>query len=232
MACQSFLTSGWNLRRASLTALIALGGCMKIYPDPELPDAKFEWFTGDCENGGVEIDIAITGVDDPTEHHELTVPCSDEKATIKDVKRQRFNVMAQTRDAMGEGKMAYTEVLDLRNGYDTTAYLYFGTFDNFYAVWRFEVGTTCASVGANLVNIEFYVGDQFYSATGGSCADGMLIGSCDPGVYSVIARAMDFNTFETFAVSQPVEVTLTKDFANIGPLLLVPCAPDCPPFPQ
>jgi hypothetical protein len=219
------------LRRASVLLLVVLGGCMKIYPDPELPDAKFEWFTGDCESGA-EMSIAITGIDDPTEHHEVTAVCSDEKATIKDVSRQRYNVAAQTLDEMGNVSMGLSDVLDLRNGYDRTAYLYFGSFSDYIAIWRFDMDATCASLGANLVNIEFYLDDQFRTASGATCTDGMLFSSGEPGVYSVIARAMDFQTLETFAVSEPQpDVVLGNGLVTIGPLLLTPCAPDCPPAP-
>jgi hypothetical protein len=219
------------LRRASLIALVALGGCMKIYPDPELPDAKFEWFTGDCGEG-TQMSIAITGVDDPTEHHETTALCSDEKATIKDVSRQRYTITAETQDDMGNVRMGMSDVLDLRNGYDRTAYLYFGSFSDFIAIWRFDMGASCASLGANLVSIEFYVEDQFRTATGRGCTDGMLFDMGEPGIYSVIARAMDYETLETFAISQPLpDVVLGNGLANIGPLLLTPCAPDCPPLP-
>jgi hypothetical protein len=213
--------------------LVALGasGCMKIYPDPELPDAKFEWFTGDCD-ATAEMSISITGVDDPTEHHEVTAVCSDEKTTIKDVSRQRYTVTAQTLDEMGNVKMGVSDVLDLRNGYDRTAYIYFGSFSDFIAIWRFDMGATCASVGANLVNIEFYVDNQFRTASGQTCTDGMLFSSGEPGVYSVIARAMDYETLETFAISQPQSgVVLGNGLVTIGPLLLTPCAPDCPPLP-
>ena len=205
------------------------GGCMKIYPDPELPDAKFEW--SDCMGDDAStVAIAITGVDDPTEHHELTAACTDLEATIKDVARQRFNVSAELRDSMGTvTPAAEGGVLDLRNGFDETAYLYFGSFENFVVTWRFDMGATCASLGANEVNVSFSMNGQLSFGQGSTCSDGGLVGQGSPGVYSVTAAAIDFMTNETFAISQPIpDVTLGDGVTEIGPLILTPCAPNCP----
>jgi hypothetical protein len=102
---------------------------MKIYPDPELPDIDVEWSEPDCDDGAVDVALSLIGVDDPALRQEQTIPCADLNATFADVSRQRHRIEARLLDGQGaELNMAEYEV-DLRDGLDETAYLYFGHFD-------------------------------------------------------------------------------------------------------
>src|SRR5262249_45758768 len=64
--CRSCRTSESNLRRSDLLVLAGLAGCMRIYPDPELPDLTVEWDEFECMDATADIAITVTGVDTPT----------------------------------------------------------------------------------------------------------------------------------------------------------------------
>ncbi|MBL0219514.1 MAG: hypothetical protein IPQ07_37305 [Myxococcales bacterium] len=66
------------MRRVDRLALAALGltGCMRIYPDPELPDVTVLWGEQDCRDGTGNVAITLTGVDTPSTA-TTTVPCTD-----------------------------------------------------------------------------------------------------------------------------------------------------------
>src|SRR5262245_58772409 len=92
--CPSFRMSGWSLRRADpvvgvLVALaLALGGCMRIYQDSELPDVSARWGEPDCGGGTGNVALTLRGVDTPSTV-ELSVPCTEYGATFVDVAFER-----------------------------------------------------------------------------------------------------------------------------------------------
>ena len=223
------------MRRAELAllALVLLGasGCMKIYPDPELPDVLVEWYEGDCQDDGVNIEITMTGVDDPTERHTATVACEMMKTTFKDVSRQRFHVTGSLVDGMG-GVFAASEAdVDLRNGFDETAYLYFGVaFSNFRVSWTFDMGDTCTSLNADGVQVIFLRNGEPYFASGGPCELGTINDSGQPGTYSVGAAAFDFDGVTVAYSMQPIpDVTIGfSGHVDIGTIVLTACGSTCP----
>src|ERR1051325_8713627 len=97
---RSFRTSGWNLFRASLVAVIALGGCMRIYPDPDLPDVEVSWTKDDCAPGTGDVVVSLVGVDTPSYRSDVTVACNTLKTTYNDVARERYRVEGQLLDTM------------------------------------------------------------------------------------------------------------------------------------
>ena len=42
---------------------LALGGCMVIYPDPELPDVVARWYEDDCHADSSNVVMTLAGVD-------------------------------------------------------------------------------------------------------------------------------------------------------------------------
>ena len=116
------------MRRAELLIVtMTLGGCMRIYPDPELPDVTVTWFEQDCRDGAVAVAITLTGLDTPSTV-TTTVPCADLTVEFPDVARQRFHVGGALLDLAGNVSSTSEADVDLRTGFDQTADLYFGGF--------------------------------------------------------------------------------------------------------
>jgi len=228
------------LRRASLAivfvaAALGASGCMKIYPDPELPDVKVEWFEGDCGNG-VDISLVLTGVDDPSEHYEMTVACDAYKTAFKDVKRQRFRLDGTLLDSSGGvvGESAYD--VDLRNGFDVTASLFFGGADSFRVAYVFDAGATCQSLAADEVDVVFSMGGQVFATAGVPCDFGEVSSYASPGTYSMMGFALRYTNNSGIVVAatqQPLDNILIQSGlrVDLGTIVLTPCGSTCPdPF--
>jgi len=216
------------LRRADLLAVLALSGCMKIYPDPELPDAVVEWYPEDC-NAGAIVALSLVGIDTPATRMDVDVACETGKHTFVDVARERFRVEGAVLEA-GEITSTASYDIDLRDGLDDTAYLYFslGVFDNYKVAWTFDMGATCESLGAESVMIAFAEpGQQDAFGWTASCDFGMYRGVVGEGTYTVRAIAMDSGT--PVAVSPPTPaVTITfMNITDLGTLVMSPCAGEC-----
>lgn len=190
---------------------------MRIYPDPELPDVDVEWLAEDCRAGDEMVYLALDGLDSMT-HVERTVACTAVKATFEDVKRERFHIRGELRDATGATITENEYEVDLRHGLDQTAYLYFGAFDTFRVAWIFDMGATCAAVGARDVELSF--SDQFgYQYP---CEFGRLSGSAPDGDFTITLRAKDADGMPV-AESTPVDVTLdSTKLTDLGTLTLYP----------
>src|SRR5688572_16748673 len=159
---------------------------MKIYPDPELPDVQVEWYEGDCAGDVANIDIVMTGIDDPSERYTATLACTAMKTEFADVTRQRFHVTGVLKDAMGADAGTTETDVDLRNGFDETAFLYFGiAFTNFRIAWTFDMGASCESLGADGVDVMFEQNGQFAFIHGGWCDLNMLTGNAFGGPFTV-----------------------------------------------
>ena len=160
-ASPSSRTSESSLRRAELLAAfaVALGGCMRIYPDPELPDVKVTWFEDDCQPGTGDISITLIGMDSDV-RIPLTAPCSDLEATLVDVARERYRFEALLEGDDGEVFSRYDSLIDLRDGIDERVDMYFGGFSNFRVAWTFEGGATCESLGAEGISLTFTYPDR------------------------------------------------------------------------
>lgn len=204
---------------------------MKIYPDPELPDIDVEWFDGDCMNESDTIRLVLSGVDDPSVQQELTAECSDVKTTFVDVPRQRYKLSASLLDATGdEFSRSPAQELDLRNGIDETAYVYFGGFNNFYVSWQFEAGVTCGSLGAEFVSALLLDPDgTTVAASGSQCFDMTIFGSGPNGTYDIDVVAYDENGNAVATAPRFEDVVLSFDMSvNLGVVTLTPCGASCP----
>jgi hypothetical protein len=212
-----------------IACVAALGGCMKIYPDPELPDVEVEWYDIDCRDGEGDVALTLIGVDDTTLRNQLTVPCSDLKATFKDVARQRYMLEGSLLDDTGvEFNRSPQMEIDLRNGIDEIAYLYFGGFSNFRIEWTFDMGATCGSLAVDGIQIEFATEGQALYHAGTYCQGTPHFGSAPDGIYTVTVRATANGT--TVAVSPELpDVLIDFDtFSDLGTVVLTPCGGDCP----
>lgn len=231
MGSQSFRTSGSSLRRAKSLALaaLALGGCMKIYPDPELPDIEVTWFESDCREGADVVALSLIGFDDTSFRSDVTVACSDAKKTFADVARERYRFEAELRSATGEMLSSYNEDLDLRNGLDRELSLYFGGFENVRVAWTFDMGAMCASLAVDNVMIEFT--DASFAepfAFAAPCELAVLFTSVPDGIYTVVARAVSGGSTVAVSLPSPAVSISFESFTDIGTLVMTPCGSSCP----
>lgn len=227
---RSSRTSVSSFSRASLLAAVVLGGgCMKIYPDAELPDVEAEWPDVDCRGNAGEVTLVLVGVDDTAFRQERNVPCLDLGATFADVPRQRFRIEAALHAQTGEVTASYDEDLDLRDGLDARSYVYFGGYDNLRVGWTFDVGASCTSLGATAVMLEFSTPQLPHPATFVPPCEASPFSTYLPeGVYTIIARAIAGEV--TLAISpRTPELTVTADgLTDAGTLVLSPCGAACP----
>jgi len=201
---------------------------MKIYPDPELPDVKVEWLDQDCENGS-EVAVSLIGVDTPASRIDKVVACTDVTYTFVDVARERFRVEGELRDQAGEVFGNAQQDVDLRNGFDVTAFLYFGSFDNFRVRWTFDMGASCQSLAADTVLIVFSNLDgQVAWGLELPCDLGVVSTTMPTGTYTVHAEATaDSSTVALSPASAPLTI-MPKGIADAGTLVLSPCGAMCP----
>lgn len=205
-----------------VTAIVALGGCMVIYPDPELPDVVARWYEEDCRPGLGNVAIAL--VDFDTESRvEVTVPCTDLTASFVDVARERYRVEAFLQDTGGDAFSRSDAEADLRDGFDERVDLYFGAFSNFRVAWAFAMGATCESLGAEAMSIRFSNPDmtpafQTYAA----CAQTPFFGQYPDGTYTLRLEAMAGTTpVATSPESEEFEIA-DPELTNLGVVTLSP----------
>jgi hypothetical protein len=120
--------------------------------------------------------------------------------------------------------------LDLRNGIDETAYLYFGGFNNFSVGWQFEGGATCSSAQVTFIDVRLSLPDDTQVfGSGAPCQAMFLYANAPEGVYNVDVFAVD-NNGSTVASAPRIEgVELTFDrVTDLGIVTLAPCGDQCP----
>ena len=220
------------MRRAELASIaLVLAGCMKIYPDPELPDVEVEWFDSDCEDDTGDVSLVMTGVDDTTERHEVTVPCTTAKTTFNDVSRQRFLIAGQLLDTSGGLYSAAETGVDLRNGFNESAFLAFGSYQNLHFSWLFDMGATCESLHADRVLFLLAIDGQLYSSNEAPCYFGAMGVSAPIGTFSATAYAYQLTSETLVAESQPIDPIVIDPGmrVDLGTVVLTPCAPCAQP---
>lgn len=201
---------------------------MTIYPDPELPDVAVEWLDTDCRPGTGDVALTLVGVDDPSFRAELRVPCSDLEATFADVPRERFRLEATRYASSGEASSMYNEQLDLRDGLDARSFVLFDIY-NVRVAWSFDMGASCASLGAKAVLVELSPSSVPDPITlGVPCELTPVLAQVPDGLYTITARAVAGQT--TLAVSPPsAELAISADaFTDAGTLVMSPCGAACP----
>jgi len=222
------------LRRTELALAFALlAGCMKIYPDPELPDVEVSWFAIDCGFGPSTITIELNGIDTPSTHLAQTAPCAlDTEASLAypDLARERYSIAGSVLDTNNQpvSRAESYEDIDLRNGNDITTSLFFDTLNDISVSWTFADETaTCESLAVETVQVRFTPQGKPGFTVERPCSLGAYFGGTAAGVYTVSARALSSGT--TIATS-PESAPITVDEHNFidVPLTLTACAPACP----
>jgi hypothetical protein len=211
------------LRRAELVAILAvvLGGCMRIYPDPELPDVEVTWFEDDCAPGRGNVTMTLIGLDSET-RVPLTVPCSDVKATFADVARERYRFEGFLEDADGEVFARNDSLIDLRDGLDEEVYLYFGSYSNFRVAWRFDMGAACETLEMWVLLTFSHPDGTPAFLSSAPCLLTPFFGQFLAGTYTVQLSAMDESTtVATSPESEPFEL-FEDELTDIGTMTLSP----------
>lgn len=218
------------MRRTSLLLGGVLAGCMRIYADPELPDIKVQWNDTSCRDGIGDVEITLTSLDSDIKLTS-TVACTDVKTRFVDLARERFHVVGVLLDDSGAAfSTSGSGDVDLRNGFDKAAGLYFDSFSNVGATWSFANGASCASLGASTVAVELSRPElpdaERYDTP---CENAIAPGSVAPATYTIRMRALDaaLTTVAVSPASAAVEIT-ARGYTNAGAFVLTPCGAACP----
>jgi hypothetical protein len=211
-----------SLRRTErgLALVVALAGCMRIYPDPELPDLEISWYVEDCE--GTEIELALTGVDAERRYDARAGACDMDGLSIVDLPRERYRLEGTVVEPDGTRSGSALTDVDLRAGNDDRAYLFLGA-GYLHVGWRFDMGASCSSLGADLVSISF-AEDTMYAVP---CSFGSITVFPGPGTYTIRLRALAGDT-PVAASDEVPEVVIRRGYVDLGIVTLTPCAGDCP----
>ena len=219
------------MRRAELViAALGLTGCMKIYPDPELPDVTVTWGEQDCRDGTGNVAVTLTGID-AASTTTSSVPCTDLTVVFPDVARQRFHVEGTLLDLAGNAFITSDGGdVDLRNGFDQSTGLYFDGFSNFRVAWMFDGGGTCASVGAASVRIVFSLpGMPEIDGFQYPCELSMLSRMVVPETYTAHLEASSGQQRVVALSQETAPFVITENgFVDLGTLTLTPCGVACP----
>jgi hypothetical protein len=223
---------------AVATAALALGACMKIYPDPELPDIVVEWSVEE----GCSTDVATMRIeavrdaapDEPPVVEDVV--CSSGEGRIEDLARERYTVTVVLLDDEGE-ILGRAEPLDadLRDGTSSREHVWFFLRDEglVTVAWSFANGETCASLGAMSIQIEaFPTEDPLLgnSVIGADCSEDFLpyYGTLLAGSYTFQIRAYEDATFTLRAASDLLENQIVPDkgaVLDLGTLEVHRCPP-------
>jgi hypothetical protein len=227
-----------DLRLAAFIAVTA--SCMRIVPDPELPDVIVEW-PDTCGDDGVTVRVVVASPDGSEVSQD--VACADSSVRVEDLERDSHTITASLLDASGGvlGRAMPSEV-DLRAGHSRRASVSeFARDHSFYRIaWMFEGGDTCASVDATTMLIDLQNGERavWYGA---SCDGGTLDAPVpiEPGTYTLQLFARRAGDDAAVAASQPRPDVVIPDrgvLVDLGAIALTRCTPLCdiplPPEPR
>jgi len=222
-------------RCAAAAAVVALtlGGCMRIYPDPELPDVVVEWSAErECVQDTDRVAVSLMTVDPAAEVGAVTAPCRDGTLRFDDVERVRYQVVSRLEDTAGVVFGGSDAEIDLRDGLSERVFAFFGRspFSNFRVAWAFDMGASCASLSATAVHLEFSMlgggASAFFDLP---CQIGVLSNVIPfDGTYTLTAQAIAADAVVAVAPeSAPFSVS-PGTIADLGTITLTPCGTACP----
>jgi hypothetical protein len=218
---------------AAAVLVLALGGCMRIYPDPELPDVEIEWLTEfACSEDGERVVVSLSAVDPVTEVGPATVPCGDGSVRFADVARLRYNFAARLEDETGAVLGSYEEELDLRDGLSEQIFVFFARASdrNFRVSWSFDMDASCTSLNATSVQLEATMvggGPTFFF--GAPChapvyVDGIPL----DGTYTFTAYALAMDAVVAVSPESAPVAIARGEITDVETLTLSPCGAACP----
>lgn len=227
------MSRGNRRAAASCAVVLALGGCMRIYPDPDLPDVVIEWSDTDCVEGSARVRLSLHPADAPsTVSGMLTVPCADRKASFVDVARERYQLKAAIEDDAGELVSTYDDELDLRNGRNVKRSAYFGgspLLTNLRVGWTFAPGVSCESLAATSVSLRFAdpAADPAF-ALDVPCDPPVYLGWMQRGRFTLSAAVLaGESVVATSPATEPLDIS-AEAVTDFGTLTLSPCGEQCP----
>jgi hypothetical protein len=234
---ESSLSRGdrWAAAAAAAAAALALalGGCMRIYPDPELPDVEIEWLTEfACSEDGERVVMSLSAIDPATEIGPATVPCEDGGVRFADVARLRYRLAARLEDETGAVLGSHDEEIDLRDGLSEQIFVFFARASdrNFRVSWIFDMGASCASLNATTVQLEATRvggGPTFYFDAPCSApvyVDGIPL----DGTYTFTAYALAMDGVVAVSPESAPAAIARGDITDVETLTLSPCGAACP----
>jgi hypothetical protein len=216
---------------AALVAL-ALGGCMRIYPDPELPDVVVEWATDfECMESGDRVVVSLSSIDPAADIDTFTVPCRDGRVLFDDVDRLRYLVAAKLEDSEGVVLGGQDDEIDLRDGLSEKVFAFFGrpTESNFRVSWTFDMGASCESLSATSVELLASTPGMgpFFFFTAPCDATVFRNGLRMEGTFTLFARAVAIDTIVAIS-PESAPFTITRGtVTDVGTLVLSPCGTAC-----
>lgn len=228
------LSSRTSVSSSALTKLFVLaagvtGGCMKIYPDPELPDIVVTWDEYSCEDGSEQVRISLYAFEGTAPIDERTVPCNAVSVRFEDVARERYRVDGE----LVAGEQTYTTdgvEADLRDGVNERVYMYFDTFSNLRIEWTFEPGSSCSSLGAQWVAIDVAYPDEAFGFSNTTpCQLPSYMMHLSEETFRIRVRAIANN--RTVAVAPEQDVVIGPGLTDLA-VVLAPCGADCPEPPD
>jgi hypothetical protein len=221
-------------RRLALL-LVAAAGCMRIYPDPELPDVIVEWLP-ECGDDGVTVRLEAVGDDGVVVTSD--VACADGKGRIEDLTRGPQRITGALLDARGEvlGRALPAEV-DLTAGHSVRTYVSSFARDEAFVRtgWAFSGGDTCESLRIGWIVLDYVSEDLGESGTleVGWCADEeelQFFATVDSGTYTMQAFALGGDDGSAVAASEPRPGVVIGDrgaVVDLGTFQLTRCAAAC-----
>ncbi len=205
---------------------VALGGCMKIYPDPELPDVVITWDEFTCEDAPGQVHISLYDFDGATPLDERTAPCSALSVRFDDVARERYRLEGELVTA---DRVIPTEGVeaDLRDGVNERVFMYFDTFSNLRVEWTFAPGSSCATLGALWVAIDVSLPDETFEFSNTvPCDLPSYMTRLAEDTFRIRVRAIS-NSLTTVGVAPDEEVVIGAGLTDLA-VVLAPCGADCP----
>jgi hypothetical protein len=180
----------------SATVLFSLltASCMRIYPDPDLPDIKVEWQAECAPNSTVDVELVPPG-ESPKGEVAASAPCADQRMIVPNVERARLRVVGVLHEVNGAVVSQSSEEVDTSDGNNKHAFLFFegAEFGRLALAWRFAAGDTCASVGAVNVEVTFSSIDMTNQSS--------LLSRCDVGRFdNELALEAGVYSMQPFAV--------------------------------
>jgi hypothetical protein len=218
---------------ATALAILLVASCMRIYPDPDLPDLKVEWQGACPPDATIAVELVPLG-EQPKGAFAASAPCADQRMVVADVERAKLRVVGVVHDASGALVTQSFAEIDTRDGNSKRASLFFEDpeLGHVALAWTFAVGETCASLAA--VNIEVtFLSEEMSSRSIllGFCDEGRLSNgeAVEAGVYSVevLARGRANEPVAYAPAKAGVVVADRGALTDLGTVQLKPCDASC-----
>jgi hypothetical protein len=212
---------------------LALGGCMRIYPDPELPDILVEWFAElDCSEDGDRVVVSLSAVDPAAEVGMVAVPCRDGGVRFDDVARARYHLAAHLEDTAGAPLGGYDTDIDLRDGLNERVSTFFGRAggSNFRVAWTFDMGASCAALSVTFMVLQASIpdGEPLFSWNAPCEAPVFVDVIPIPGTFTLSARAIAADAVVATSPESAPFAVASGAIIDFGTLTLSPCGTACP----